>query len=169
MIEEAPEIKRYRLSKAPGFKLPPNTVRVDSATKWGNPFKPLGGRVMLPKHMQAGNWSQRRGRVTISMEMDYLRAQYGLPVRQFQHMLEKYGRWVVPARPGFPCPTVEDVKRELRGKHLADWIPPSMSSHADVLMAIANDWPSMPNILGPGFQSQAMEEAVQKMKELWRK
>lgn len=29
---------RVRLSRAKGWKMPPNTVKVDRTTKWGNPF-----------------------------------------------------------------------------------------------------------------------------------
>lgn len=29
---------RIQLSRAKGWKMPPNTVKVDRATKWGNPF-----------------------------------------------------------------------------------------------------------------------------------
>ena len=34
--------------------------------------------------------------------------------------------------------TVEDVRRELRGKNLACWCPPEAPCHADVLLEIAN-------------------------------
>jgi hypothetical protein len=30
--------RRIQLSRKPGFRLPPNTVKVDRSTKWGNPF-----------------------------------------------------------------------------------------------------------------------------------
>ena len=29
---------RVRLQRTAGFRIPPNTVKVDRATKWGNPF-----------------------------------------------------------------------------------------------------------------------------------
>ena len=32
-------LKRVTLSRAKGWKMPPNTVKVDRTTKWGNPFK----------------------------------------------------------------------------------------------------------------------------------
>lgn len=35
--DEAPV--RVQLSRAKGWKMPPNTVKVDRTTKWGNPFK----------------------------------------------------------------------------------------------------------------------------------
>lgn len=30
--------ERIRLSRAKGWRMPPNTVKVDRTTKWGNPF-----------------------------------------------------------------------------------------------------------------------------------
>lgn len=30
---------RIQLSRAKGWRMPPNTVKVDRTTKWGNPFK----------------------------------------------------------------------------------------------------------------------------------
>jgi hypothetical protein len=32
--------KRVQLSRAKGWRMPPNTVKVDRTTKWGNPFRP---------------------------------------------------------------------------------------------------------------------------------
>lgn len=32
--------ERIQLSRAKGWKMPPNTVKVDRSTKWGNPFVP---------------------------------------------------------------------------------------------------------------------------------
>lgn len=37
MTEEAP--RRITLSRAKGWKMPPNTVKVDRTTKWGNPWR----------------------------------------------------------------------------------------------------------------------------------
>ena len=31
--------KRIQLKRTKGWKIPPNTVKVDRSTKWGNPFK----------------------------------------------------------------------------------------------------------------------------------
>ena len=33
-------MKRVRLSRAAGWRMPPNTVKVDRSTRWGNPFRP---------------------------------------------------------------------------------------------------------------------------------
>lgn len=47
--------ERVQLSRAKGWRMPPNTVKVDRSTKWGNPFKPgvatpyAGGRKIQDK------------------------------------------------------------------------------------------------------------------------
>jgi len=49
--------ERIQLSRAKGWRMPPNTAKVDRSTKWGNPFVPdkpitfgpLKGRVVLDK------------------------------------------------------------------------------------------------------------------------
>jgi hypothetical protein len=49
--------------------------------------------------------------------------------------VEEYRRWVsAPEQAGFCA----DVRRELRGKHLACWCKPGLACHADVLLEIAN-------------------------------
>ena len=38
--------QRIQLKRTKGWRMPPNTVKVDRSTKWGNPFKPpLDGTV----------------------------------------------------------------------------------------------------------------------------
>lgn len=34
-----PSPKRVQLSRAAGWRMPKNTVKVDRSTRWGNPFK----------------------------------------------------------------------------------------------------------------------------------
>jgi len=33
-------VKRVKLSRAAGWRMPANTVKVDRSTRWGNPFRP---------------------------------------------------------------------------------------------------------------------------------
>lgn len=46
---------RIQLKRTKGWRMPPNTVKVDRTTKWGNPFKPgvatayAGGRKVQDK------------------------------------------------------------------------------------------------------------------------
>lgn len=98
--------------------MPANTVKVDRTTKWGNPFV---------KHS------------------DGYKMDNGLAVALFRKLLKEACAWFPKPQPwpkgkipaGDPT-TVEDVKRELRGKNLACWCKPGAPCHADVLLEIAN-------------------------------
>ncbi len=108
---------RVQLSRRKGWRMPPNTVKVDRSTKWGNPFVKHGD-----------------GR-------PYDRA---LSVLSFKEFIRKEGCWSpIP----LPWPkgkiprewtTIEDVKRELAGKNLACWCALDQPCHADVLLELAN-------------------------------
>lgn len=39
-MADLPIPRRIQLSRAAGWRMPENTVKVDRSTKWGNPFKP---------------------------------------------------------------------------------------------------------------------------------
>lgn len=66
-------------------------------------------------------------------------------VASFRSMIQKEGAWwpiplpwprgKIPA--GEPT-TVDDVRRELRGKDLVCWCPLDQPCHADVLLELAN-------------------------------
>lgn len=40
--------ERIQLSRKKGWRMPPNTVKVDRTTKWGNPFIPGKDNPMIP-------------------------------------------------------------------------------------------------------------------------
>lgn len=113
--------QRITLSRAKGWKMPENTVKVDRSTKWGNPFVCHHPGSKLEKPMTPA-----------------------MAVASFRLLLEKQGTWSpVP----LPWPkgkipaewtTVEDVVRDLRGKNLACWCKPGQPCHADVLLELAN-------------------------------
>lgn len=110
--------ERIQLSRKKGWTMPPNAVKVDRTTKWGNPFVAHG---------------------------DGRRMDNMLAVSLFQKMLKDSGSWC-------PIPTskwqkgkvptvftsVDDVRRELRGKNLACWCALDEPCHADVLLELAN-------------------------------
>lgn len=54
-VEPATPPQRVQLSRRKGWRMPPNTVKVDRTTKWGNPFVPgkpsayAGGRKIQDK------------------------------------------------------------------------------------------------------------------------
>lgn len=109
---------RVQLSRKKGWRIPPNTVKVDRTTKWGNPFaRHSDGMKMAPE----------------------------IAVSSFAAMLRKEKAWFpvpLPWPPGMipkQMTTVEDVRRELRGKNLACWCKMGRMCHADILLKIAND------------------------------
>lgn len=104
---------RVQLSRAKGWRMPPNTVKVDCSTRWGNPYKVHGdGYPMTPE----------------------------VAVMMFQGLLDNFGGFVAsPAGQGSMFTKIEDIKRELRGKSLACWCPIGRPCHADVLLRVANE------------------------------
>ena len=109
---------RIQLRRTKGWRMPPNTVKVDRSTKWGNPFV---------KHL------------------DGFKIEPGLSVAMFGSMLKKEGLWwpnPLPwpkgKIPAADPTTVADVQQELRGKNLACWCALDRPCHADVLLELAN-------------------------------
>lgn len=107
---------RVQLSRAKGWRMPPDTVKVDRSTGWGNPFKrDVGGvkdnaeAVHLFRLMLAGYLPVARG-----PDIEAMRAQ------------RRY---------------VDAQLWRLRGKHLACWCRPGAPCHADVLLQLANSPP----------------------------
>lgn len=110
--------ERIQLSRRKGWRMPPNTVKVDRSTKWGNPFVRHSDGIAMSK-AQA--------------------------VYSFRRFLADEGCWWStplpwPAGkiPAEPPTTIDDVRAELRGKNLACWCKPGEPCHADVLLEIAN-------------------------------
>ena len=101
--------KRVQLSRAKGWRMPPNTVKVDRSTRWGNPYKTHSdGYPMTPE----------------------------LAVGCFSALLRgDSAGWVMRDTLSTP----HDVKTLLRGKNLACWCALDRPCHADVLLRLAND------------------------------
>lgn len=103
--------ERVQLSRAKGWRMPPNTVKVDRTTKWGNPFG-VGDRVQVdPAGPVAVCFSQAEA------------------VQAFRDLLMHSIMADFRAK----------VIAELRGKNLACWCKPGTPCHADVLLEIANE------------------------------
>lgn len=103
--------RRVTLSRAKGWSMPPNTVKVDRSTKWGNPFVvgedgPAGYCVELYARMLGG----------------LLCVTNGASIAE-QRVVRDY--------------TLAHIE-QLRGKNLACWCRSDRPCHADVLLKIAN-------------------------------
>jgi len=108
MREEGPV--RVKLSRAKGWRMPPNTVKVDRTTVWGNPFQ-VGQRVQVEKGGPIG--------------VCFTASQAVEAYRGFcEHSVGKTFR--------------QKIAEHLRGKNLACWCALDASCHADVLLELAN-------------------------------
>jgi hypothetical protein len=106
-LDAAP--RRIQLSRAKGWKMPPNTVKVDRTTKWGNPFKATDTYCTGPKQGQ--------------------QAGVAGAVQAFRNALVNDLKRGKTARPQLDL---------LRGKNLACWCKLGEPCHADVLLELAN-------------------------------
>lgn len=106
---------RVVLSRRKGWRMPPNTIKVDRSTKWGNPFKVGvdGCALECTEKFRA----LCHGVITPTMDYEVCIA------------------WLDRCRPHV---------EELRGKNLACWCKAGTPCHADVLLDLANDKSSDP-------------------------
>lgn len=109
-VKERPA--RVQLSRAKGWRMPPNTVKVDRSTRYGNPFLPTDIRVSGP----AKGLGEPIG-------------QAGA-VKAFRTSLETMLR-LEPEK-------THAALDELEGKNLACWCKLGEPCHADVLLEFAN-------------------------------
>lgn len=110
---------RIQLSRRKGWRMPPNTVKVDRSACWGNPY-----RVGEPVDMSiARQWGFHM------RQSDYVAPTAEDAVRKFAALL------------AFDGAAMDMIRRELRGKHLACWCPLDGPCHADVLLQLANGDP----------------------------
>ncbi|MEN5176363.1 DUF4326 domain-containing protein [Brevundimonas diminuta] len=104
--------RRVQLSRAKGWRMPENTVKVDRTTRWGNPYK-IGG---------------------LDHENDIVEtasdAKHAFSVLR--------GEQAEAHDEGHHVQIVADIRRDLRGKNLACWCRLDQPCHADVLLELAN-------------------------------
>lgn len=111
MTAAAPAPRRIQLSRAKGWRMPENTVRVDRATVFGNPFK-VG----------------RDGDAKRCVELFTCMMGGMLPVVEAPAIeeLRQYREQAL------------SLLVNLRGRNVACWCKPGAPCHADVLLEIAN-------------------------------
>lgn len=109
--------ERIQLSRAKGWRLPPNTVVVSRPSIWGNPF-------------------------TIAEEIELFGSQ---PEKAAADAVMRYRLWLAGSKAEWPGTKAHAAREkilsrlpELRGKNLACWCKPGTPCHADVLMELAN-------------------------------
>lgn len=122
---------RVTLSRAKGWRMPANTVKVDRTTRYGNPFRDS-------EHGEAS--------IQLANGMRQIVDDWWTPstaVQLFEHWISGTliqdpshlePRELVDREWLSPVPDLEP----LRGKNLACWCKPGAACHADVLLRLAN-------------------------------
>lgn len=106
--------RRVQLSRAKGWRMPPDTVKVDRTTRWGNPWRV--GEPGIPDAAEA---------------VRMFKARFVGPLASRAHPDSYIGR-------------IAAEIEQLTGKHLACWCKPGEPCHADVLLELANPTPEDP-------------------------
>lgn len=96
--------QRLQLKRTKGWRMPPNTVKVDRSTKWGNPH-----RVGLCGICEANHTQEEA-------------------VLEYKSEVEGWNKWR------------QEIIKALKGKNLSCWCKIGEHCHADVLLAIANEY-----------------------------
>jgi hypothetical protein len=99
---------RIQLKRSKGWRMPPDTLKVDRTTRWGNPFTPqdCGSTAAAVRCYEA--W------------LNGAKVPAGCPS--------------VAAIP----PTRAEIRRVLAGHNLACWCPVGSPCHGDILLRLAN-------------------------------
>lgn len=104
--------RRIRLSRAKGWRMPENTVKVDRATPWGNPF-------VIGEDGTAAECVDLYRKLVLGRLINFSCSSHPSEQRdRLRHLL--------------------DNGHALRGKNLACWCALDKPCHADVLLDIAS-------------------------------
>ena len=112
---------RVQQRRTAGWRMPDNTMSVARPSKWGNPFK-------VGETYRAGTWQHA---VLADME-PAVGPLDTVIVLDAATAVEAFARWLIET------PQMMVSLRELAGRNLACWCPPTSSCHADVLLELAN-------------------------------
>lgn len=113
--------RRLQRKRTRGWRAPKGAVCVTRPTKWGNPHHVQSVTVLSPGITQAQAEASARAYAVQRFEQDLLEGKLRI--------------------------TVDDVRRELRGKDLLCWCPLPKAGepdncHASVLLRVANEQPA---------------------------
>jgi hypothetical protein len=107
--------ERIRLSRAKGWRMPANTVKVDRSTRWGNPFNETQSYVCFAHRGLPAPLVPLLSPPSLDRCIDLYVAHLGA---------------LLGLQPDFLEP--------LRGKNIACWCPLDEPCHGDVLLRLAN-------------------------------
>jgi hypothetical protein len=109
--------KRVQLQRVKGWRMPPNTRKVDRTTVFGNPFDSV-------RHGVTDAVRSHRLWLTGALTDEQIQAQY--PALVAKHLIARRRR-VLASLP------------QLRGVNLACWCSPVRPCHVDLLLKLANE------------------------------
>jgi hypothetical protein len=116
---------RIQLSRRKGWKMPPNTVKVDRSSLFGNPFAVSKGWIT-------------GGELTMKTERYFVGDTFQHFATKHEAMQKAVEYFVAHMNSPRAWKQRELVKIGLRGKNLACWCPLDQPCHADVLLELAN-------------------------------
>jgi hypothetical protein len=141
--QESPVPKRIQLRRSKGWRMPPNTVKVDRTTRWGNPWK-IGNR-MYDEGCAAEPGDIPHWR-TCRTAADCVKAfrnsvNWSPPTFENPDVIPTGDGGILEMWGGYDDNIHNNrssIRRFLRGKNLACWCQIGQPCHADVLLEIAN-------------------------------
>lgn len=135
--------QRIQLSRAKGWRMPANTVKVDRSTRWGNPFDFRKSDYCWTA-LSFGCRADPAGRQEASVRAfrEWIDPPHGRQMLRMERQPKMVGPGgEVPLGPlveAGKAPSHVEIREALRGRNLACWCRPGTPCHADVLLEIAN-------------------------------
>jgi|CXWL01.1.fsa_nt_gi hypothetical protein len=113
--------QRVQLSRKRGWTMPPNTVKTDRSTGFGNPYRVWKAKPLDAKPLEKPWWVESELHVWMFATKDEATAA---AIRLFTETMTDHMK--------------DKVRQSLKGKNLACWCRTGAPCHADVLLEIAN-------------------------------
>lgn len=129
--------ERIQLRRTKGWRMPPNTVKVDRTTRWGNAWK-IGSQMFVPDPEP-----HFRPCLTVADCIQAFRqfVDWDPPTADNPYRMPTGDGGVLECWGGYDDNihvNRSSIRRFLAGKNLACWCPLDQPCHADVLLEIAN-------------------------------
>lgn len=116
--------ERIQLSRAKGWRMPENTVKVDRSTAWGNPHAVRNGRILG----DGKPWCEVYFVGGSMAHFDSKDEAAAVSVATFERWIQQWPQHKL----------MSAAMHALAGKNLACWCKPGTPCHADVLLRLAN-------------------------------
>lgn len=117
--------QRIQLRRTRGWRKPEGAIVVARPSKWGNPYRVIGGTVYGP----AGG-PLRGGELVAYSTHSHANDAVLEAIQKFRRDIGCEARSKL---------TAELIRRKLAGHDLACWCPVGFPCHSDVLIALANE------------------------------